>query len=462
VNGLEQPVIAVRVPIWRGSGQAGVLGLAVTVSSLSRELDELARTVNATPFILSGRDRVVAHPNLGATFGRRDAHAPLPALDQVNDPLLAGMWEGGDRIDNQRSRNLFGGLGRIKRIDGRTYLFAYREIDKYGGPWLIGLIQAEATLGTALDRIWDAMVAGVVVLVLAFLMALFYARWITRHLRAFAGQARAVRDFDFETERRLQRSRLREIDDTAQAFNAMIDGLKWFESYVPRQLVRRLMRSGDGEGVASVQRDLSVMFTDIAGFTTLSETMSAGEVASFLNHHFGLLAGVIDREDGTVDKHLGDGIMAFWGAPEPMQDHALRACQAALAIRAAVEEDNRRRRAEGLPTIRVRIGIQSGGVTVGNIGAASRLSYTIVGDAVNAASRLCELAKQLDPEAREVPIAIGDETVARLDGEFDLRSMGDWVLRGRRGNTEVFELCGAAAAGPAPAADALARATATG
>jgi adenylate cyclase len=316
-------------------------------------------------------------------------------------------------------------------------------VERYGQePWLVGSVMTETTLESALDRIGRAVGGGVLVLLVSLLGAWALGRWFTNRMRDIAGAAGSIRQLELGNAPRLPASRVRELDDTASAFNAMIDGLRWFETYVPRSLVRRLLRFGD-QAVESVERDVTVMFTDLAGFTTLSERMGAAEVATFLNEHFALVDACIEAEDGTVDKHLGDGVMAFWGAPEDQPDHAVRAVRAALAIRAALTADNERRRAAGLKVARTRIGIQTGPVTVGNIGAASRVSYTIVGDSVNAASRLEDLGRTVE-DAGDVVILVGDDTAVALGGLFTLRPMGKHKLRGRKGDTDVFEVMGPA------------------
>ena len=130
-------------------------------------------------------------------------------------------------------------------------------------------------------------------------------------------------------------SRIREFHDAAQAFGAVTAGLSWFETYVPKKLVLRLMQqAGDADVGASEERTLTVMFTDIRGFSTISERRSAGEIAELLNRHFEIVSTCIEAENGTVDKYLGDSVMAFWGAPERDEDHALRAVRAAAAKRA--------------------------------------------------------------------------------------------------------------------------------
>ena len=145
--------------------------------------------------------------------------------------------------------------------------------------------------------------------------------------------------------------------------------------------------------VAVERRDMTVMFTDIPGFTTLSEQLSATEVANLLNDHFTLVAGCVEAEEGTIDKYIGDSVMAFWGAPSKQPDHAARAIRAALAIAETVRADNAIRRTDGRQEVRIRIGIHSGPALAGNIGAPGRINYTLVGDTVNAANRIEQLGK---------------------------------------------------------------------
>jgi adenylate cyclase len=178
----------------------------------------------------------------------------------------------------------------------------------------------------------------------------------------------------------------------------MVAGLRSFALYVPRRLVLGLIQRGDVTRLDVETREVTVMFTDIVGFSGRAEGLSGAEVARFLNHHFALLTARIEAEGGTVDKFIGDAVMAFWGAPEEQPDHAARAARAALAI----AEDLRRDNAGRPDPVRVRIGLHSGPAVVGNIGAATRMNYTLVGETVNAAARLQELGKRIAPGAEAV------------------------------------------------------------
>ncbi len=183
-----------------------------------------------------------------------------------------------------------------------------------------------------------------------------------------------------------------------------------------------------------------MLFTDIVDFTSLAERLSASDAATFLNDHFRLLAACVEAEGGTIDKYIGNSLMAFWGAPELQMDHSVRACRAARAIAAAIVGDNRRRRKLGLPSVRIRIGIHAGPAMVGNIGAPGRINYTLVGDVVNTAQRIEDVAKDFMTDDDEAVVLISDVVQRSVGPEFSAQPIGQHILRGRHAATNVFRL----------------------
>lgn len=436
-----EPAVNMRAPVRRDGQFVGHVSALVSVANLSRLLLDLAEQHKAHSFILLEGYTVLAHPSL--LFGReeRGRERLLPSLGEIGDPILARIWDEGNWVDRARSRRVLAGRGHLAKIEDETYLYVYHEVDEFGPRlWTIGTYLREETLEVAFQRMWYAVFAGLGILVVAALVARLIGQRVARPVGALAEAARQIRRLDLATVRHLRRSRFREMDDAAQAFNAMVEGLRWFEAYVPRALVRRLIGRGGDAPLLSVEREVTVMFTDIAGFTALSEQMQAGEVAAFLNRHFELLEASVEAQEGTVDKYLGDGMMVFWGAPDEQADHARRACLAALAIATAIHTDNRSRRERGEPVVRVRIGIHSGPATVGNVGSAARLNYTIVGDTVNSADRLCELGRGLLGENDDLVILVSGRTVAQAGEGLGFVHMGEIKLRGRKGEVDVFRL----------------------
>jgi adenylate cyclase len=167
--------------------------------------------------------------------------------------------------------------------------------------------------------------------------------------------------------------------------------------------------------------------------------MPPAEVAGMLNRHFGILNACIEAEDGTLDKYIGDATMAFWGAPEPAPDHTARACRAALAIGKAVEA---RVVAGDKPVLRIKIAVHTGPLIVGNIGAPSRMNYTVVGDTVNVCARIESIANEFD-DGRPANILVSGDVVAAAGDGFVFEPIGDRLVRGRARAVEIWRLTGA-------------------
>ena len=236
----------------------------------------------------------------------------------------------------------------------------------------------------------------------------------------------------------LPRSHFTELDVQARSFNAMLAALRWFEIYVPRSLVRRLVGRGE-QVIPSEERDLTILFTDLVGFTSISETMTAGETAELLNHHFALLSACVEDEGGTIDKFIGDALMAFWGAPDPQPDQADRAVRAVCAMAQAVQKDNALRSSKGLAPVRMRIGLHSGPAVVGNIGAPQRMNYTIVGDTVNTAQRMEGLGKEVAPDA-DLIILASETVISAATANVKFEPVGAYAVKGRAEPVKVFRI----------------------
>ncbi|MCZ6523986.1 MAG: adenylate/guanylate cyclase domain-containing protein, partial [Alphaproteobacteria bacterium] len=435
----ELTILNLRQPLRRQGAYLGVLVAVVSVAELSDYLAGLSTLIGSNAFILYDRDRVLAHAQLIGRYPGLSVAAPLPELESFGDPVLAAMWrEGAAReLEIDLGKDID---GRLVEVFGERYVFLHREFTRYGErPWQVGSYFRAADLGEELRRlVWAA--AGILALLLSTLAAVLLAHHIARPITRLAGAASRIGRLEISEVSELPPSRFRELDEQATAFNTMLRALRWFETYVPRTLVRRLVQRGGAAQVDSVERELTVMFTDIAGFTSLSEGRPAEQVAAFLNEHFALIAAEVEAEGGTVDKFIGDSVMAFWGAPEAQADHALRACRAVRAIAAAQAAANQRRRARGEPPVGLRIGLHSGPVTVGNIGAPGRMNYTIVGDTVNVAQRLEQLGKRVHDDAPEVVVLISDETVSHLPSRDGLEAAGAFEVPGREQPVEVFKL----------------------
>lgn len=210
-----------------------------------------------------------------------------------------------------------------------------------------------------------------------------------------------------------------------------------FGSYVPPELVNEMLKDPGRYTMQAEERELTVMFCDIQGFTLMAESLPPSTLQALLNHVFNELGHVIRAHGGTIDKHMGDCVMAFWGAPVPCEDHAHQTVKAALAIVDAMESINRHGQAVGWPFLRVGVGINTGKVLVGDMGSDLRRAYTVIGDAVNVATRLQELTR-----VHGADVLVGEATqrqVVRFHPKGWLwTDRGEAVLRGKAGGVRVF------------------------
>ncbi|MGD9535689.1 MAG: adenylate/guanylate cyclase domain-containing protein [Alphaproteobacteria bacterium] len=427
-------------PVVRDGTFLGVVISVISVEQLSSFVAARERETAGTGFILYGNDLVLAHGRLVDGYAEGSNEHPLPALSGFADSVLAAIWQAEGHYD--LDLDLPGGTeGHVMQLGGEEYVFLYQRVGGFGPlPLTVGAYFEAADVSAEVRRMMMALIVGVAALLVSLLAAVMVGKRIAKPIVRFSGAAAQIRDLEISKVRPLAGSVFRELNDQSIAFNSMLRALRWFELYVPRSIVERLVRRGSLSGSISDAREITVMFTDIAGFSAVSEGMTAPEVATFVNHHFSLLAACVEAEDGTVDKFIGDSVMAFWGAPEHQPDAAARACRAALAIRDAIREDNLRRVAAGEPAVHVRIGIHTGTATVGNIGAPGRLNYTIIGDTVNVGQRLEQLGKEVGTAADEVTILVSGDTARQLGSAFKPVAAGSYRLKGRAGEIDVFRL----------------------
>jgi adenylate cyclase len=210
---------------------------------------------------------------------------------------------------------------------------------------------------------------------------------------------------------------------------------KLFARYVSKDVFDQLMADPSRAQLGGQRREMTVLFSDIRGFTTFSEQGEPEAIVHQLNEYFSRMVHVLFEHRGTLDKFVGDAVMALFGAPLDDPDHAEHAVQAALGMLKELAELNRRWAAEGHPTLAIGVGVNTGDMVAGNIGSVTIMSYTVIGDAVNLGSRLESLNKQYG-----TTVIISDTTRARLKGQYDVRPLGDVIVKGKTQPVAIFEV----------------------
>jgi adenylate cyclase len=206
-----------------------------------------------------------------------------------------------------------------------------------------------------------------------------------------------------------------------------------FARYLSRDVMARVLT--DAPSLHGEYRTVSILFSDLRGFTTLSERMEPDRIAAHLNEYFGEMTAAIFAHRGMINDFVGDAVMAVFGAPMDDEQHAWHAAQSALAMDRALEALNRRWKAAGVPELRMGIGIHTGSVFAGNVGGRDRMKYTVIGDPVNVASRVEGLNKDLG-----TTILVTEETLAAVGDRVRVRDCGPQVVKGRVEKVRVFEV----------------------
>jgi adenylate cyclase len=321
---------------------------------------------------------------------------------------------------------------------GVRYAAVFQVFRVAGGlEWVSGVVAREdAFLAVVYDNAWFAGTVGLLLLALAVALGSVLAYRFSAPLGTIASDLERVGRFEI-SHQPAPTSFVKEIGVVSDAVERMKTGLSSFGHYVPAKLVRELVSSGNEARLGGQIRTLTIHFSDIDGFTSISEQMEPSPLVRHLAEYLQEMTTVLEEEEGTVGKFLGDGILAFFNAPNDVRDHATRACRAALREEERLRGLQARWEAEGRPILRARIGLHTGEALVGNIGTPDRFEYTVAGDAVNLASRLEGLNKVYGTRI------LASQALREAAGPgFEWRSLDRVAVAGRAGGTLVSELLG--------------------
>jgi adenylate cyclase len=301
--------------------------------------------------------------------------------------------------------------------------------------WYLGTAIPEDDLtGKAMYLVKRMIVVSVIILILAVLFIFFLVGRVSKPLVEISRETERLKNFDLDHVKPVS-SIISEIDQVNRSLTSSVEALKAFRRYVPADLVRQLVERGEGGELGGEKRELTLFFSDIESFTTASEKLEPEEVMLQLSEYFDAMTHEIMAEQGTVDKFIGDAVMAFWGAPSDVEDPAIRACRAALRCQARLAGLNDHWESEGRPRFNTRIGLHTDDVVVGNVGSSERMNYSAIGDGVNLASRLEGLNKQYGTH-----IMISEATYQLVKDYFECRLLDEVVVKGKTQSVNVYEL----------------------
>jgi adenylate cyclase len=442
----KMPGVTAGAPRYDRDGRLlGVLSVDIGLVQMSHFLRERIRVgESGQAFLLDEKGRLIAVKDVeqltvpdenggGATRLRRIEESPVPEIaalarqrgsaEFMQQAFTAGR---GSQIEAHTARYHAG---------GRDFVATLIPIQVgENRSWLAGVVaQEDEFLATAKQANVRALFTAIGFAVIALIIGILLARMIARSLNVLVSESARVRNMEIDSAG--TRSRFRELDEVLTAFEGMKSGLRAFGKYVPVKLVRSLIEQDKEATLGGEPRTLTIFFSDIRDFSHISEGLHPTELAESLAVYLSTVTRRIAARQGTVDKYIGDAVMAFWGAPQDVPEHALQACLAASEALSEVRE--LRDHDPTLPDFYTRIGIHTAEVVVGNFGSEDRLSYTIIGDGVNLASRLEGINKHFGTQ-----ILISEATHALVEDRFVTRRIGLIAVKGREQVCVTYELFG--------------------
>lgn len=422
--------IACATPLFNKEREnIGIFEIEIKLIGISNFLSTVQISPNSQLFILNGKNELSAYPGMQKMLSEASENKKTDALKATGKPWLVKAIE----LYGETHKSYF-----KFRFNDEYYLAYFKLIPSIGNHGLkIGIVTPENDFTGALkDARYLVRLISIGVLLLGILLIRIFSTFITNPLRVVVEDTKRIKQFHLDTDNKIK-SHITEIIVLAQAMQSMKSNLKSFQKYVPTDLVRQLIQSGEDVRIGGTKRQITAFFSDIRNFTDISEKMNAEALMSHLCEYFEELSKIIAADKGTIDKYIGDSIMAFWGAPLEDENHCINACHAALKCQARLAELNKQWAAENKPQLVTGIGVHTGSAIVGNIGSSSRYNYTAVGDTINTTSRLESLSKEYGSV-----IIVSEAIVNAAQHQFEFQFIAQVTLKGKAGNHKIYQLIG--------------------
>jgi adenylate cyclase len=432
------PGFTCAVPVFDSAGKL------IGVSSIDIAVDELSRFLGGI------------RPTSGTMIFIQDKHENLVALQAEEEKDLERLFvqsldDSGSTAYNVSSISAFKNdairylLQKALESGSQFELIKYRNQNYMSSliPITIGdglelfiniFVPEDDIVGGVRRNMKNVTIFSVIILIIALIVSAFFSQAIAKPMRTLSEQMSRIKSFDLDSQEAI-RTNLVEIGEMQDSFENMRSGLKSFKRYVPADLVAQLINQSITADLGGEQRELTVFFSDIAKFTSIAEKMNPDRLVLDLCVYFETISKTISENKGTIDKYIGDSVMAFWGAPVPMEDHAEKACRSAIMIRDNLHTLFRQWENQGKYPFSTRIGIHTGKVIVGNMGYHERLNYTVIGDAVNVSSRLEGINKIYGSD-----IVISEDTYVQCRNSFEFRLLDRVSVLGREKGMHIYEL----------------------
>ncbi|MBN2724923.1 MAG: hypothetical protein JXR95_12705 [Deltaproteobacteria bacterium] len=425
----KKPGVTVGRKITVNGNLVGVVSADIGLEQLSRFVSTMKVSKKGEVFIVDGNNRIVGSP---AKITQRKNFKFLSDLASL---------EGSEYISVQKKISSGITPGKTVTFKSEGKEFSLLSIDlKYpeGKNWRVLILVPSSDF---LSRLITMTKKALILIVFLFIIALVTGIWVTHRmskpLKLLVSEVEKIRNFDFSQGNSTLHTSFQEIENVMVSVENMKVGLRALEKYVPKDLVKVLLAQNVDPSLGGEIKNLTIFFSDIEGFTGFSEQCSPDQLTEFLADYLDVMSSTIRYHQGTVDKYIGDAVMAFWGAPVEVENPSYLACLSALECQQGITELTEK--FPERPVFRTRIGIDCGNVLVGNIGSNNRYNYTVIGDHVNQASRLEGINKIYGTS-----IIISDDVKESVGNLLITRKLDMVTVKGKQKPVVLYELLGKA------------------
>lgn len=413
----------------------GVVSVSLTLDDLSRFLKTIKPSANGTTTLFevtSTTTKIIADPQPERLMTSDSSGPRLIRIDEIQDKRL------------RRIANEVEALPKLQSTDSRLARFSYeremyfigmsRIVGEQRPPWILSVTVPQSDfLNWSRETTLFFVSFTALALAVGAIVSVLLADRVIKPLQMLALETAKIKAFNW-TESKPRIVGITEIDDLSKSFETLKAGLRSMEKLVPADYARSLIASGQEAKLGGERRHITTYFGDIIGFTRLSHELPPEELVEVLSEYLDVLSNVVLECGGTLDKFNGDDVMAFWGAPNLRTDHATAAVGSALSSIKALETLHTELRDRDHPILSASFGIATGDVIVGNVGSKKRMTYTVIGDSVNLASRLQGLNKFY-----QTNILASEETMLETGGNFIWRHVDTVAVFGRMEPEPVFQ-----------------------
>ena len=439
----NMPGFSCASPIYDDDGNLmGVACIDIGIRDLSLYLGNIKTTQNSHLFIYDQDNQIIAKPlkpedpidillSVYPSADGTNTYSMKKVTDRA-DPIIAEAFEQSQGKINTDGIYSFS-------LDGKNFFCKVDSmpLDEELTMNVGMVIPDDDIMGIVYKNNRTVLIISLIVIIIAIIISIVVSSLISTPMKVLSSEMNHIKELAIDDEDVQIDSGIKEIDNMVDSFQGMKQGLVNFKKYVPADLVTQLIKTSQNAEIGGKKQTLTLLFSDIENFTGISEKTKPEELVNRLYDYFSLFSHTIADNKGTIDKYIGDSIMAFWGAPVEMdvRQHAILACRSALICQMQGFNLSNAWIREGKPKFRTRFGIHTGEVVVGNMGSDERINYTVLGDNVNLASRLEGINKYYGTE-----IVISSVTHDLIKDSFECRLLDKITVKGKTEPLFIYEL----------------------